>query len=170
MTSLRLPRHPLTYLADTGGNVMGHNAQEHEAQVAGPVFRTATERDEEIRRQRSLVEQITRAAIQQGHVQPSRLLEPQSIPHTALPAGSPGSPIACEWDVYRREVGRLLEEGNESRWVLIKGDQIIGIWESETDAQAVALQKYLMQPCLIQQVRSREPLVRMSARYWGCQR
>jgi hypothetical protein len=57
-----------------------------------------------------------------------------------------------------------LAEGHENRWVLIKGEEIIGIWDTEEDARAVALSKYLMQPCLIHQVRSREPLVRMSRR------
>jgi hypothetical protein len=66
-------------------------------------------------------------------------------------------------------VGDLLANGHENRWVLIKGQEIIGIWDTEEDARAVALQKYLMQPCLIQQVRSREPVVHMSARFWGCQ-
>ena len=43
------------------------------------------------------------------------------------------------------------------------------IWDTEEETRGVALQKYLMQPCLMHQVRSREPSVRMSARFWGCQ-
>jgi len=50
----------------------------------------------------------------------------------------------------------------------VKGDAIIGIFDTEDEARAIALQKYLMQPCLIHQVRSREPLVRMSMRFWEC--
>jgi hypothetical protein len=70
-------------------------------------------------------------------------------------------PIATEWNLYRREVGRLLAEGLEGKWVLIKGEQIIGIYESFQDAYQVALEKYLMQPVLIQQVRNREPILRV---------
>jgi hypothetical protein len=50
--------------------------------------------------------------------------------------------------------------------VLIKRNEIIGIWNTEETARAVATSKYPMQPCLIHQVRSREPVVPMSARFW----
>lgn len=64
---------------------------------------------------------------------------------------------------------RLLAEGHEGRFVLIKGEQIIGIWDTRTEAKTAALEKYLMQPCLIQQVRRHEPVVRLPARLWPCQ-
>jgi hypothetical protein len=44
--------------------------------------------------------------------------------------------------------------------VLIKGEKIIGIWDTEEQAREVALQKYLMQPVLIHQVLTREPVLR----------
>ena len=44
-----------------------------------------------------------------------------------------------------------------------------GEMPAEEEARAVALWKYLMQPCLIHQVRRREPLLRMSRRFWGYQ-
>src|SRR5438093_812767 len=56
---------------------------------------------------------------------------PATIHHTQLADPIRGSPIAAEWDYYRREVGRLLAEGHEGKWVLIKGEQIVGIWSSE---------------------------------------
>jgi hypothetical protein len=116
-----------------------------------------------------LVEQSHRDAIEQGYVPPPLSYERPTIPYTELPDGNADSPIASEWNLYRREVGRLLAAGHENRWVLIKGEEIIGIWDAEADARAAALHKYLMQPCLIQQVRSREPIVRMSTRFWACQ-
>jgi hypothetical protein len=95
--------------------------------------------------------------------------EPATIDYTELPDSSLDSPIAREWNLYRREIGRLLADGQENRCVLIKDDCIIGIWNTEDDARAVALQRFMMQPCLIQQVRRREPIVRMSSRFWRCQ-
>ena len=71
------------------------------------------------------------------------------MPYTELPAGSSDSPIASEWNLYLREVQRLLAEGHENRWVLIEGEETIGIWDTEEEARAVALTKFLMQPCLI---------------------
>jgi hypothetical protein len=119
---------------------------------------------------RDFVEQVHRDAIEQGRNQMPPAHEPSTIPCTELPEGNADSPIAREWSLYRREVERLLAEGHENRWLLIKGDEIIGIWDTEEEARAVALQKYLMEPCLIQQVRRREPVVRMSRRFWGWQR
>jgi hypothetical protein len=87
--------------------------------------------------------------------------ERPTIPYTELGEAPPDSPIAAEWNFYRREVGRLLAEGHEGKWVLIKGEQIVGLHEAFQGAYQVALEKYLMQPVLIQQVRTREPILRV---------
>lgn len=120
----------------------------------------------ESQREHALVEQIHRQTIPQGLVQPLPRPEPPTVHYTELPDGSPDSPIAGEWNLYRREVGRLLAEGHENKWALIKGDEIVGIWDTEKEARAVALRKYLMKPCLIHQVRSREPVLRGPTRLW----
>jgi hypothetical protein len=117
---------------------------------------------------RKLVEEVHRKAIEAMGPCQRQLVEAPTIDCSELPASKPGDPDP-EWDLYRREVGRLLDEGHEGRWVLIQGEQIIGIWNTREEAKAVALKKFLMQPCLIHQVRRREPIVRMSARFWGCQ-
>jgi hypothetical protein len=136
------------------------------------LFREAVEREREQKaRERALVEQVHREAFAQYREQPlPPAPEPPTIPYTELPEAKQDSPLCHEWQFYRREAGRLLAEGHEGRFILIKGEQIIGIWDTHDEARAVALQKYLMQPCLIHQVRSREPVVRMSRRFWGCQR
>jgi hypothetical protein len=95
--------------------------------------------------------------------------EALTIPYTDLPEAKPDSPLYHEWSFYRDEVGRLLGEGHDGRFILIKGKEIIGIWDTHAEAQAVALQKYLRQPCLIHQIRRWEPIVRLPRRLWGCQ-
>jgi hypothetical protein len=124
----------------------------------------AVQRDQERKdRERAAAERVHRESAENGRVQRLPPHEPPAIHYAELPEGSANSPIACEWQRYRREVGRLLAEGHENQWVLIKGEEIVGIWDTEEDARAVALQQYLNQPCLIHQVRGREPIVRMSA-------
>ena len=86
--------------------------------------------------------------------------QPQTIHYTELPEDTSESPIAREWNFYRREVGRLLAEGHEGKWVLIKGEEILGPWNSRDEAKAVALERFLLQPVLIRQILSREPLLR----------
>jgi hypothetical protein len=81
------------------------------------------------------------------------------IPYTALAEAPPDSPIATEWNFYRRQVGRLLAEGNQGKWVLIKGERIVGIWDRFEDANAA--QGSLAQPVMIKQILDREPLLRI---------
>jgi hypothetical protein len=100
--------------------------------------------------------------IRQG-VPPRPLLPPDlpTIPYTALAEAPPDSPIATEWNFYRRIVGRLLEEGREGQWLLIKHEEIVGIWDTEADANAVRLERFLMQPVLMKQILAQEPILRI---------
>jgi hypothetical protein len=82
-----------------------------------------------------------------------------TIPYTALAEAPPDSPIAVEWNFYRRQVGRLLAEGNHGKWVLIKGERIVGIWD--TFAEASEAESSLVQPVVIKQILEREPLLRI---------
>lgn len=86
--------------------------------------------------------------------------KPATISYAELPEAKPGEPLFLEWNTYRREVGRLLAEGNEGRYVLIKGEEIIGIWPTREEAKTICLAKYLMQPALIHQIQSRERIIR----------
>jgi len=85
--------------------------------------------------------------------------ERPTIHYTELPPAKPGEELAEEWETYRREVGRLLAEGNEGRYVVIKGREIVGIGDTQKEALAAADQRSPLQPFLIQQIREREPLL-----------
>ena len=91
-----------------------------------------------------------------------------TIPWNELPEDTSGKPGSVEWNFYRREVGRLLAEGHEGRWVLIKDEQVVGVWDTREDAFAVASERYFGQPCLVHQVLSAEPLLRVSLRVYRC--
>jgi hypothetical protein len=84
----------------------------------------------------------------------------RTIYHTELPEDTSGKPLATEWNFYRREVGRLLAEGHEGRWILIKGEQIIGIWDDEQNADAVAREQFPQQPALVHQIVTEELVFR----------
>jgi hypothetical protein len=79
-----------------------------------------------------------------------------TIHYTELPDPSPSDVLATEWNTYRREVARLLAEGNEGRHVLIKDDQIIGIWGTHLEALDGGYRRYLGQPILVHQIQTRE--------------
>jgi hypothetical protein len=109
---------------------------------------------------RALIERYHRLAIEQSRGQPLPLPERPTIHWSELPEKPVDSPLYHEWNCYRREVGRLLAEGYEGRWVLIKGEAIVGIWDTAEEAEAVALDRFFLQPSLTQQIRSREPVLR----------
>ena len=95
-------------------------------------------------------------------------LERPTIHWTELAEAAPGSRIAAEWNFYRKQVGRLLAEGHEGQWVLIKGEEIIGIWATQQEADAVRVQRFLLQDVLIHQIQSREPVLRGPTLYRRC--
>lgn len=94
----------------------------------------------------------------------------QTIHWSELPPAQPDSPLAAEWEAYRREVGRLLAEGQEGKFALIKGDEIIGIFDTWDEARRVGLSKYLMQPHTVRPILSREPVIRGPLFLYLCQR
>ena len=89
-----------------------------------------------------------------------RRAEPPTIHFTQLPGDSSGGRGATEWNYYLREVGRLLAEGHEGRCVLIKGEELVGIWDTEAEANRIRLESFLMQDVLIHQIRTHEPVLR----------
>jgi hypothetical protein len=91
-----------------------------------------------------------------------------TIHWTELPEDTTGGVLAVEWNTYRREVGRLLAEGHENRWVLIKGEIIIGIWDRREDAFAAATERYRTEPALVRQVLVSEPLLRLPTFMYRC--
>jgi hypothetical protein len=83
------------------------------------------------------------------------------IHYTELTDVAPGSPLADEWNTFRRELPRLLAEGNEGNFALLKGTEIIGIFDTWEAARLAGLQKYLLQGFLVQPIQTWQPLLRI---------
>jgi hypothetical protein len=83
------------------------------------------------------------------------------IHYTELPPAQPGSALAVEWELYRREVGQLLAERHEGHWVLIKGEEVLGFFESREAAIDEAYERFPFprEPFLVHQVQTRERLI-----------
>jgi hypothetical protein len=73
------------------------------------------------------------------------VVERPTIHWSELPAAEPGSRAATEWNFYRNQVGQLLADGHQGRWVLIKGAEIVGIWDTQKQANEVRAKRFLMQ-------------------------
>jgi hypothetical protein len=89
----------------------------------------------------------------------------RTIHWTELPEDTSGGPLATEANFYRREVGRLLAEGHEGRWVLIEGEKIVGIWNTRDEAFAIASERFFRQAVLVKQILEWEPLLRIPLRW-----
>jgi hypothetical protein len=141
--------------------------KEKGGELVEAMFREALERErEQKQRERAAVEQVFRQALEKA--QPLPPAEAPTIHYAELPAAPPDSQLYQEWEFYRREVGRLLAEGEEGRFVLIKAEKVVGIWDTQEEAEAVAFYKYPLEPCLIHQVQRRERLLRGPSRVWRC--
>ncbi len=117
---------------------------------------------------RALVERIHREAAAHYRNQPPRSAGRRTIHYTELTEAEPGSPLFLEWNTYRREVGRLLAEGHEGKFVLIKGEQIVGFFDTFDSACDAGVRAYLLQPFLAHQILTEEPLLSLPACCWPC--
>ena len=85
---------------------------------------------------------------------------PNTISYHDLPPATPGSPLAEEWNVYRREVGRLLIEGHAGRHVLIKGAEIICIFDTHLEALDEGYRRFFRQDILVHEILAEERIYR----------
>jgi hypothetical protein len=107
-----------------------------------------------------LVENALQEAVENGLSAPPRLAESPRIHYAALPVAMAREALADEWNTYRQVVGRLLAEGHEGRHVLIKGKEIVGIYETWKQAREEGLKRYLSELFFVHEIRVQEPHLR----------
>ena len=69
-----------------------------------------------------------------------------------------------EWETYRREVGRLLAEGHEGQFVLIKGNDILGFFDTDDAAWTDGIKRFGRQGFMVHQIQTYEPILRFHCR------
>jgi hypothetical protein len=108
-----------------------------------------------------LVETAHREAVERlGHNSKAPVDPGREIHHTDLPEANPNQILAQEWNTYRREVGRLLAEGQEGKFVLIKDTTLVGIFDTWDEAREEGLRRFSLQPMMVKQVCTFEPILR----------
>lgn len=85
----------------------------------------------------------------------------QTIPWDQLPDVEPGNVFFKEWNTYKREMPRLLEEGHEGKVVLIKGDELIEIFLTWDFAKAEGYRRYYPDSFFIHTIQRQEPIYRI---------
>lgn len=82
------------------------------------------------------------------------------IHYTQLGPSAENSPLAAEWETYRRVVGDLLAAGHEGKYVVIKGSEVIGLWVTDREAHREGTNRFPGQPFLLHRVVEWEPINR----------
>lgn len=57
---------------------------------------------------------------------------------------------------FRRELPRLLEQGERGRFALVYGDEVISVWDTRGDAIQAGWMRFGLVPILVQEVQSEE--------------
>jgi hypothetical protein len=106
------------------------------------------------------IEQLRREELRRLQLAPRSTVAQATVHCTELPPDTFGGVLAREWNFYIRSVAQLVAAGHEGRWVLIHGEAIVGLWNSEEEANGFRLHKFAMQPVLMKQICLREPVLR----------
>ncbi len=91
-----------------------------------------------------------------------------TIHYTQLEDFPPDDPLYNEWNTCRRELPRLIAEGHEGKFVLVKGAEIIGLYPSYLEANAEGCRRFLTEPFLIHEIQTEIPLLRLSLLALSC--
>jgi hypothetical protein len=66
-------------------------------------------------------------------------------------------PLKKEILAYRHSLPRLVAEGHEGRFALIKGDEVLGIWDTFDDAYEAGRDRFgFAEPFLAQPIQARD--------------
>lgn len=85
----------------------------------------------------------------------------KTIPWGQLPDASPGEFFCEEWNAYKRAMPRLLKEGKEGQFALIKGNELVGVYTTWDEARSEGLKRYLLDKHFIHRILRDEPLLRI---------
>lgn len=65
-------------------------------------------------------------------------------------------PLATEIATYFRELPRLIAEGEKGRVALIRGDQIVSVWDTFRDAYQAGQDRFGLEPFIAQPINPRD--------------
>jgi hypothetical protein len=66
-------------------------------------------------------------------------------------------PLETEAETYRREVEHLLAEGQAGRYALIKGDEVVSVWDTQRDALQAGRDNFGLADIAVVKIDKRDP-------------
>ena len=70
-----------------------------------------------------------------------------------LPDIPEGEPFAEEWRAFKREVFRLVNEGQAGKFAVFKGEHLLGVWDKLAAAELAGRLQFGGVPFLVQEIR-----------------
>lgn len=67
----------------------------------------------------------------------------------AIPISENAKALEREIRTYCRELPRLIQEGETGRFALIKGDEVISIWDTQRDGIQAGRERYGLEPIAV---------------------
>jgi len=87
--------------------------------------------------------------------------DPRKLHYSQLKPAAPDDPLATEYEIYRREVGRWIAEGHEGKHILIKDGKIVGLYDTEHQAMEEGYRGSPRGGFLVHQIQTWERLYRV---------
>lgn len=109
---------------------------------------------------KELVERIHRQGLVQEPTKLPSGKKNTTIHYQGLPEARPEDPLAEEWNTFRNSISRLLAEGFEGHFLLIKNREILGVFQSWELARKEGLRRFFLEPFLVQEIRDQVPNLR----------
>ncbi len=93
---------------------------------------------------------------------------PRKVAHyTQVLDPRPDDPCFREWWTWKAEMPRLLKDGYEGKFIVIKGSKILGPYETLDEARDAAHAAYPLQSFVMMQILEYEPVLNVPAVYHG---
>ncbi len=69
-----------------------------------------------------------------------------------LPDIPEGEPFAEEWRAFKREVFRLVNEGQAGKFAVFQGEHLVGVWDKLAAAELAGRLQFGSAPFLVQEI------------------
>ncbi len=74
--------------------------------------------------------------------------------------------LECEWNIFLKELPRLIAEGKGGKYVLIHADAVEGVWDTLDEALVAGYDRFALEPFLAQEINDNpEPRTSPATRY-----
>jgi hypothetical protein len=93
-------------------------------------------------------------------------MSPESFAHSPPEPASPTAPRppgdGCgltdrQFAAYLRELPRLLAEGHSGRYALLKGDEVVSVWDTQRDVLQAGYERFGLDPFTVKKIEPSDP-------------